>query len=131
MNAQRDTIFSADFGSSSVRFVRSPLHGIDVPWVVVADMLAAAQIKVDDALRLIGTMRSASPMRSIKLGASIEQIAPPWTLVLLCEELNVFGSQPRRAVVAAFAAAYPDLPPETRALALLQCPSATPDGDAS
>jgi hypothetical protein len=127
-----EVIFSADLGGVGVRFVRSPLPGIDAPWVVAGDMMRAVRLDEDKIARFIGSMRGASPVCSMALLGRIEQIAPPWTLVLLCEQLGMFGAEPRKAVIGALAAAYPDLSPIMRLEVLLECPSATPpiDGEA-
>ena len=125
---QVEIIHTAQINGKPVRFVRSPLHGIDVPWVIVSDVLW--MLGVDDlgVPQLSGSMHGVAPVKAVLAGGGIVQIAPPWTLVLMCEMIAP-SLRPHKGALEAFKAAYPDLSPATRATALLQAPSAFPPGD--
>ena len=119
-------VISIIFNGQDMRFVRSPLAGIDTPWVVASDVVRALGCSDDDVAGLLRGLRQASPMRSAAVSGVIMQIVPAWVLMLAAEMVPLPHSGASKAVIEAFRRFYPDLPPATRAMALFSAPSACP-----
>lgn len=128
MSALQNFVFEGKLGEHRIRFVRSPIQYLDVPWVFVADMLLAVGAGPAELEGLLRSARQATSIRSRIIGDEIVQIAPPWTLFYLADAIGIRGAS--MLIMAAFSAACPELTPEERGLALIGAPSAIPGDEA-
>ena len=119
---KRDIIYQHSMGSGEVRFVKSPHSQIDIPWVVVGDMLRHAGAHEKSLRGLIAGMRDAAQVQTVSLNGAIETIAPIWTLFHLRGALGLSGS-PGKIIVAAVQAAYPDMNVDDRVALVFAAPS--------
>lgn len=124
----RQIVHAAEVGNASVRFVRSPLGGMDVPWVVACDVVTALGVGQDGLDEVLRSMRHVAPVRMANVDGSLLPIVPPWVLILGAGE--ALGSRVKvsaiRAMKEAHHRACPSMTAAMRALSLLSSPSAMP-----
>lgn len=121
---KREVVYRHKMGKGMVRFVRSPLARIDIPWVVVSDMLRHAGAHEESLRRLIAGCRQSTAVQTVQLEGGIETIAPIWTLFHLRDALGMPGS-PGKIIIAAVRAAYPNISANDRMTLVFAAPSLT------